>query len=543
MANVKFPRKEFEEQVGKIDEKLQSQISLFGTPLESLSEEEIEIEIFPNRPDLLSMQGYIRAFKAFIGKSPGLQKYKIHAPEKNYKVTIDSSVKTIRPHTACAIVKNLSLDSEKIKEIIELQEKLHGTVGRNRKKVAIGIYPLEKIKLPIKYKAESPEKIKFIPLESDKELSGSQILSRNPTGRDYAHLLEDFDKFPVFRDANSKVLSMPPIINSHETGKITEQTSSVFIECTGSDLQTLKRTINIITTTLADMGAEIYAMTLQYSNQKITTPDLTPEQMKISIENINSLLGLNLKESDLALLLPKMGYDYSKGKVTIPAWRSDILHEVDIAEDVAIAYGYDKFTPQIPDISTTASQSKEAKIKSKLSEILIGLGLQEISSYHLIKQEEVKLSKLQEPIELEDSKTDYKILRPNLLIPTLRIFSENKDSEFPQRIFEIGSVFKRSPSSETGIKEQNNLIISISPGNFTQIKQILDYLTKSINVSYELKETTKKQLIEGRTAEILFNGKPSGFIGEVNPQTLRAWNIRMPISLLEISLEEIFNSL
>src|SRR3989344_4681337 len=147
MANVKFSRKEFEKHI-KISEEIEEKIAMFGTPLESLTKEEVEIEIFPNRPDLLSLQGYLRSFLAFLGKKPGLKKYHVNKPKKYFEIKIENSVNKIRPFTACAIIENLSLNNGKIKEIIDIQEKLHTTIGRNRKKVAIGIYPLEKIKLP-----------------------------------------------------------------------------------------------------------------------------------------------------------------------------------------------------------------------------------------------------------------------------------------------------------------------------------------------------------------------------------------------------------
>ena len=235
-----------------------------------------------------------------------------------------------------------------------------------------------------------------------------------------------------------------------------------------------------------------------------------------------------------------MGYDYSNNKVKIPAWRSDVIHRVDIAEDVAIAYGYDNFKPKIPDVATIAEEAPKNKIQSKISEILIGLGLQEISTYHLIKPEELSLSALKDPIELLDSKTDYKLLRPNLLLPTLRILGENKDNDYPQKFFEIGTIFQKSDSQ---IKEQTNLIITSSPANFTDLKQILDYLAKALNISYTLKEESHKELIEGRSAQIQVNNKPIGYLGEIHPSTLKAWNLKMPASVLEISLEEIFNLL
>ena len=542
MANVKFPRKEFEKALGKlISQEIEEKIHLFGTPIESISNEEIELEIFPNRPDLLSMQGFLRSFKAFLGdkKSLGLRKYPLKKPEKDFKIKIEPSVKEIRPYTVCAIVKRLKLTDESIKEIIELQEKLHNTLGRNRRKVAIGIYPLEKIKLPITYKAMSPEKIKFVPLEYDKELSGKQILTKHPTGKEYAHLLENFDKFPVFIDAKNSILSMPPIINSHETGKITESTSEVFVECSGSDFQTLNKTLNIIVTTLSDFGGEIYQMSLDYGDKKFITPSLNSEKINISLEEINKLLGIDLKESDLKKLLPRMGYNYKNKEVEIPAWRCDILHRVDITEDIAIAYGYDKFIPKIPKISTIGEESKESKFSTKLREILIGLGLIEISSYHLIKQEEAKLFKLKNPLEVFDSKTEYKILRPNLLIPALRILSENKDSEYPQKIFEIGTVFNLD-KKETSVSENENLIIVFSPANFTDLKQILEYLFSSLELNYKLEESEYLHLIQGRTASIYINNKNIGYIGEVHPQTLSDSKIKMPVSVIELSLEHLF---
>jgi len=542
MAKITFQRKEFEKYI-KLTRDIEEKISLFGTHLESLTDDEIELEILPNRPDLFSMHGFLRAFISFLGKQTEI-KYKVHSPEHNYKVKIDSSVKSIRPYTACAIVKNLSFDDAKIKEIIDIQEKLHATLGRNRKKLAIGIYPLEKITLPIKYEARAPKDIKFVPLEADREMTGMEILQRHPTGRDYAHLLEGKEKFPVFVDAKNKILSMPPIINSHETGKITETTKDVFIECSGFDFNILKKVLNIIATSLADMGGKIYSMDLLYGKKELT-PDLSPETMKIDINNVNSLLGISLKEKDLEKLLPKMGYEYAKGKVRVPAWRTDILHEVDIIEDIAIAYGYDNLIPEIPKVATIGQESKESKIKSKISEILIGLELLETSTYHLIKEEEANLFKLDEKhkIEVLDSKTEYKLLRPNLLISALRILSENKDNEYPQKIFEIGNVFKKDEKQETGIKEPANLLIAATPGHFTETKQILDYLGRMLNLSFELKETNYHPLIEGRTGAIFLNGGEIGYIGEVSPETLNAWSLKLPMSVIEICLDDIIRVL
>jgi len=544
MAIVKFPRKEFEKAVGKIDEKMQEKISMFGTPLESLSDDEIEIEIFPNRPDLYSLQGYLRSFLAFLGKKPGLKSYKVHKPEKNYEVRIDSSVKNIRPYTACSIVKNLNFNDEKIKEIIDIQEKLHLTIGRKRKKLAIGIYPLEHIKLPITFKAEKPEKIKFQPLDFPRELNGRQILQQHPTGRAYAHLLKGKEKFPIFIDSAGEILSMPPIINSEKTGKITEKTKDVFIECSGFDFEILKKALNILVTMLADMGGEIYQMKLHYKKKEIT-PDLKPEKMKISKERINKLLGLNLNDKEIKKLLAKMVHNYivNKKEVEIPPYRTDIMHEVDLIEDVAIAYGYSNFVPEIPNIPGIGEENKKEIKKRKIAEILVGLDLLEISTLHLLTKSDLTKGKIKNTIGVKESRSDFKFLRPNLLIPALKVLSENVDAEYPQKIFEIGTVFREDKNQESGIKETEHLVIALTPGNFTQLKQVLEYLARMLGIKIKIEEGEKEGFIDGRTGKIIFEEKEIGIIGEVHPSLLKTWHLKMPLACLEMSLEEIFEKI
>lgn len=545
MAVVTINKKIFEREIGKLDEKMQNKIPMFGTPIDKIDDNELQIEIYPNRPDLLSYHGFKRSFLPFLGKQTGLKTYKINKPKEDFVVNIDASVSNIRPYTACAIVKGLKLDDEKIKELIEIQEKLHITIGRKRKKVAIGIYPLEKIKLPITFTALEPDKIKFIPLEMDKELSGLQILQKHPTGREYAHLLAGKEKFPIFIDADKNILSMPPIINSQLAGKITEETKDVFIECSGFDFNVLSKCINIISSILADMGGEIFQMKLNYKKNKKIIPDFSSEKMKINIEHVNKVLGIKISENDAKKLLEKMGHNYAGGVVEIAPWRVDILHEVDLIEDIAIAYGYDNFVPEIPEISTIGNENKNESIKRKISEILSGLGMLETMNYHLTNKKE-QLEKMNEKtkdvVEIEESKTDYNILRKNLSHYALKILSENVDSEYPQRIFEMGKVFLLKDNS---ISETENFSAAIAPGNFTELRQILEYLFKMLDIEMKIKEPEliPEYFIEGRTAEISFNNKSIGLLGEIHPKILKNWHIKMPVALLEINLEEIFKKL
>src|SRR3989344_1833044 len=524
MANVKFSRKVFEKDIGKVDTDMQHKIAMFGTPVESVTDNEIELEIFPNRPDLLSYQGFKRSFLSYLGNQKKISKYSLKKPEKNYRIIIESSVKNIRPFTACAIIKKLSFDDAKIK---------------------------------------------FIPLESDREMSGIQILQRHPTGRDYAHLLAGKEKFPVFIDANGEILSMPPVINSHKTGKITSNTKEVFVECSGFDLEVLKKCLNIIITTLADLGGEIYQMNLEFEkSKKIITPDLTYEKTKLNMENANKLLGIKLNSKQVKSLLEKMGYIISNTSsassnnllVSVPAWRTDVLHEVDLIEDIAIAYGYDNFKPQIPESAAMNAGKENPKetIKRKLGEILSGLGLLEISNYHLTTKDSqfTKMGITEKDygvkdyeIKVENSKTDFNLLRGNLSHYSLKILSENSDVEYPHRIFEIGKTFRVSKKQNSQITEHEHLSIALSPSNFTELKQIFNSLmgmagVKEISVKEpESPKHHPNHFIEGRVGNVFYKNELIGFIGETHPRILKNFHLKMPVALLEVNIENILEDL
>jgi len=509
-------------------------LSMMGCPVDSEDKNKIIVEISPNRPDFLSEQGIIRALKTFCGKEKGLKKY--IAEKSDYVVNVDSSLKDIRPFTACAVVKNLKFNNEKIQEIIDIQEKLHTTYGRNRKKIAIGIYPFEKIEMPITFKALPPNEIKFQPLETDREMTGIQILSQHKAGREFAHLLEGKKKFSVFIDNKKNIMSMPPIINSHKTGKITEKTTEIFIECSGFDFNALSKCLNIIVCALSDMGGKIYSVKLNGLNK--TTPELQSGKIKININNVNKILGLQLKEADIKKLLDKMGFSYNNKTVEIPVYRTDILHEIDIIEDIAIAYGYENFKHEIPQISTIGQEDRLEIIKRKVSELMIGLNLIETCSYNLTNNEDEnkKMNTNIELIKVQNAKTNYNVLRASVLPSLIRILSENKDKEYPQQIFEIGRTFQKN------LVEEEKLAIAIihEKSNFTEIKKILEYLSRNFDLNLKIETTKHPSFIEGRCGEILLDKKKVGVIGEINPQVLENFNLSLPAIALELNLSGVF---
>ena len=544
MPTITLNKTVFEKLVGKKLplEELKDRISMLGTDLEKIEGDEIHVEVFPNRPDMLSEQGFARAFSSFIGVKTGLREYTIN--KSSYTVKVDPSVDGIRPYTACAVVKNLKFDAEKIREIIQIQEKLHVTYGRNRKKAAIGMYPLDKITFPITFKADKPERISFWPLEASKQMTGTQILQEHKAGKEFGHLLAGLPRYPFFIDAEHEILSMPPIINSHHTGRVTEQTKDLFIECSGFDLAVLSTCLNMIVTALADMGGEIYEVQVEYAKKKINTPNVTPGSMKLDVAYVNQRLGLNLTKKSAVKLLSRMGYGYKQGKVRIPAYRADILHPVDLVEDIAIAYGYEHFEEIIPHVSTIGEEAPLEQFARKVRELLVGLQFMEVKNYHLITKEELneKMNVQEKVIPLQNAVGEYNHLRTKLLPSGLKNLGENQHNEYPHAIFEIGRAFGYNTHSETGIEEREKLMCLIchEKTDFTQIRQVLDVLMNLLGVNCRVKESVHGSFIAGRVGEIYIDTHKIGIIGEIHPQVLTNWNIMNPVVGLELDLEKLW---
>lgn len=548
MPTVTLNKKIVKKLIGKdiSDDILMDRISMLGTDLDKVEGNEIVVEVFPNRPDMLSEHGLARSLSSFIGVNTGLKKFKVNKALKDYKVIIDNSVNDVRPLTVCAIVKNLNFDDNKIKEIIQLQEKLHMTLGRKRKKLAIGIYPLDKIKLPITFKALNPKEIKFIPLGSKFEMDGNEILEMHPTGKEFAHLLKNKKKYPIFIDSNDEILSMPPIINSQKTGRVDIKTKDVFIECSGFEQDALNQALNIIVTILSEMGGDIYEMEIVKNKQLIISPNLNPKTMPLNLAYVNKMIGIDFKEKDVIKLLKKMGYGYENHNVLVPCYRVDILHQIDIAEDIAIAYGYENFDALIPKVATIAKENDFEVLINRISDIFVGLGMIETMTYHLTNDNDnnVKMNFNGDSIILENSlNIDYTTLRSWLIPSLMKVLSENKSYELPQYIFEIDKVFNKNKEFETNIEEKTKLAVLMCNNDvdFTRIKQVLDAFMNAIDKNYELKPLEHGSFIEGRCASIIVDKKNIGFIGEIHPQVLNNWELFVPISGLEIDLNLLFN--
>lgn len=498
-----------------------------------------------NRPDLWSVEGIARELKGHYGIEKGLPKFSVK--KSGLIVIVDKKVEKIRPKTVCAVVKNLKLDNESIKQMIQLQEKVCQTFGRNRDMAAIGVYDYDKIKGPIIYTTFKPDELKFIPLGFDREMNLKEILKEHPKGQEYGHLLKGKEEYPIFIDSAKNVLSMPPVINSNYTGKVDEKTRNVFIEVSGHDINRISVALNVIVTALKERCGNIYSVDVKYA-KKITTPDLTPKKAEMNVDYCRKILGMKMDSKDMVRLLGKSRLDAKvRGKkieVLCPAYRNDIMDSRDLVEEVAISLGYNNIKPEDPKVYTLGEIAEKEVISKRTREICTGLGLQEILNYTLSNKKDLleNMGTEEEVVEIENPvSSTWSVFRNSLVPGCLRFLSYNKHSEYPQKIFEIGDVVKLDKKAETRTRDDRKLTVLLTDSaiGYENISSVLDSIMENLGADYKLEEVKNKKFIEGRCASIMVNGKIVGEIGEIHPQVIENFGLELPVVALEINLKEL----
>ena len=497
-----------------------------------------------NRPDLWSAEGIARELKGRLTSERGLPKYKIG--KSGLVVNVDKKVSKVRPFTVCAVARNLKIDEATLSQMIQLQEKVAGTFGSGRKEVAIGVYDFSRIKPPIKYTTASLDK-KFVPLDFEEEMTIKDILEKHPKGMEFRHLVEGLKEIPIFIDSAGEVLSIPPIINSNFTGKVTEGTKEIFIECSGFDFKFLVPALNVLVAALIDRGAKVEGVKVVYSDKTIYTPDMTPKKASVDVDFVNELSGLKLSSKEVAKLLEQARYEVVKIKgkkieVLYPAYRQDIMHPRDVVEDVIISFGYNKIEPELIKFKTKGEISKKEVLADCVIEGIVGLGFQEILSYSLtnksnlfkrmnLKEEEVV--EIENPVSL-----NWNVFRNWMLPSLMEFYSNNQHVEYPQKIFEIGDVVLIDEKQETKTRDVRKMAAAIADSkvDYHDILAVLDGFMREQKKKYKLRKARHSSFVEGRVAEILVEGKVVGIIGEVHPQVLENWKLEMPVAAFEIEL-------
>ncbi len=527
MPVVTLHRADLEQMVGADTNAIVAVLPLLGADVECVTEE-IEVEFFPNRPDLFSVEGAARAIRGILEIETGLPHYA--TIPSGITLTVDPSVNVVRPYVVSAVIRGVSMNDRTIKSLIELQEDLHWGIGRDRRKASIGIHDLSRVRPPFRYTlGETP----FVPLDLPDLLTPAEILRVHPKGKEYAHLVGSHH--PLILDNEDRVLSFPPIINGELT-RITDTTTDLFIDVTGREMKAIQDCLHILVTALSDRGASLETVEVVYPNatQALNTPDVAGTTHVVSRNDIERRIGTNLdKETILASLAKvRMGAQVEGGlfSVTVPCYRTDIMHPVDIVEDVAIGFGYDKIPPSYPKLGTIGKRLEEEHRATLARDVLQGLGFIEVITL-MLAGESNEAAIIENPI-LEE----HVSLRTSLLPGLIGTLALNQHRDYPQMVYEVGDVTRLLDTSDVEERLLCSGVIASTEANFTEIKRVVSALLRELSIDFEVVESTHPTFIAGRRATILAKGQAIGTFGEVDPDILTVHKLVFPVAAFELHI-------
>lgn len=520
---------------------IRERLPLLGADLKSAEDDsdDMSFEFFPSRPDLYSVEGIARALRAFLGYETGLRSYAVS--ESDVELIVDPSVREVRPYIWSGLVEGVEMTDPLIRSMMDIQEKLHLTMGRNRRKVAIGIHDFRQVRPPFTYKTVLPDELSFVPLQDTRSMTPAEILKEHEKGRAYAFVLEGKDRYPMILDRDGEVLSFPPIINGTKTA-LTEDTKDIFIDCTGTDINTVKLAVNIIATALAERGGKIKTVKVHQDGKTMLAPDLAPSRMDFDTKLVSRWNGTSLCDAEIGECLKRMGYGVSAGKsgleLLVPRYRGDILHPVDVAEDVAIGYGFERFGNSLPKMATFGMEDPLTAFADSAKCILIGLGYFEVvtlslsnprDQYEAMGRKDPGAVQVKNPVSEEHS-----LVRTSLLPSLMNLLRRNKHRELPQRVFETGDVV-------VGLKNCKMLGAAAihAKAGFTEMKSIVQSVLKGLGLPCDVAQSDNPSFVRGRCASVLSGGEIVGMFGEVSPATITAFDLKYPVVALELDLERL----
>jgi len=534
---------ELEKMVKKSREEILEKLPMLGCDIERVEEDHVDVEFFPNRPDLYSVEGVARALRGFMDVETGYIEYKVR--KGDWKIYVDENVLKVRPRIVGCVVRNIDINEEVLRSIIQIQEDLHWTIGRNRRKMAIGIHDLSKVYFPLRYTAVDGS-FSFVPLDFNEEMSVKEILEKHPKGVEYGHILSGCNLYPMIVDSKNEAISFPPIINAEKT-RVKERTKDLFIDVTGFD-ENVDKALRILAAMFSDRGGEIESVEIIYPDRTEITPDMSPEVMSIDKNEVFSLLGFEISDEEIVRSLERMRFGVKiigeKIEVKIPPYRADIMHPWDVIEDIAIGYGYDRIPLEYPKTMGIGREHEWNYLRDLIKEIMIGLGFTEVITFTLTNERVMfeymnrKAKPWEDYVPLMHPLTeDHTILRTDILPKLIEVLKFNKHEEMPQRIFEIGDVV---------VNMKNRLRLAActihAKANFSEIRSVVQAIMHELELKWDVQESNDNAFIKGRRADIIVNGSKIGVFGEIHPSVLEKFDLTMPVAGLEIDLTDLFDT-
>mmetsp|Transcript_23920 Transcript_23920/g.58032 ORF Transcript_23920/g.58032 Transcript_23920/m.58032 type:complete len:645 (-) Transcript_23920:176-2110(-) len=565
-----------------------------------------KIDVPANRYDLLCLEGLVLALQVFKGMVANPQ-LSLSMPHGLAATTMYIAKETagVRPYILCAILRGVTLNKSRYDSFIDLQEKVMSNVGRKRQLVAIGTHDLDSIKGPFRYEARAPTDIEFQSLFHDEKMTAEKLMKSFETHqqiKQYVPIIKDSPVYPVIYDSNREVLSMPPIING-SLSKISLETKDIFIELTGMDQTKCEIALNCMIAGFAQYCTTpfqvepvqlVFEEGSVFSGETLTYPKVAPRRMIADAARMKKSLTLDkLTNEEVCTHLTRMGIpskvDQSCNNILnceVPVTRSDVMHECDLIEDLAISYGYNNLTEEVPFVQNVPMEQPINHITDLTRTEFACAGFTECLNWGLQSKKEnhewlqrepaSKPDQVQnvdfeyqpfgKPVTIANPKTkEFEVLRTTLLSGLLKTVAHNKMNPPPIRVFEVSDIVLQDgrADTETGAKNRRQaaaVACSDKNSQFEVVHGLLDQILWKLNceqkavlenpnseegklarkrhkLAYHLEPSQDPAFLPGRQAHVMVNGVKIGVMGIIHPDVLKSFEISLPCSAFEFNLE------
>ena len=541
-------------------------LPLLGTDIDRCDEETLDIEIFPNRPDLLSAETLSLAMRGFLHNQSTLTEEALG--DSGIKLTVEPELATIRPIILGAVVRGLEMNDDEdmdnfIKQLMDHQEKLHFALGRGRRRASIGVHDLSTLHPPFVARAVERSHA-FTPLAMEEAMTIEEILTSHPKGVDYAHLLEGMDKVPIIEDSKGAVLSFPPIINGAQT-TVQSSTRDLFIDVTGWDRRACESCLMLVALQAKERGGTIETVQITNCNgQEEHLPNWSPVHHRVPARLVKTILGRDLEDEELTNAMIRMGGRFTgRSPATpeetsdngtmqyaghgedmlgfdMPRWRFDLLHPVDIVEDLAIGHGYEDLGSDVPKAPMNAIPRADDHLRRRIRTSMQGMGFMQIQSLTLSNDEDQfdrmrwkpfnQITRITNPITIE-----HTMMRHFLLPGLLRLLATNRHHDLPQSVYELGTVVRDHKNMD-----RLAFLTAERSGGFAAIRGRIQAFLRDIgaeSIVIEALPANEGPWLAGRAARVLIGGEWVGCFGEIDPAISQTFELLVPLNGAEFDVE------
>lgn len=572
-------------------DEISEKLPYLGLDIESDDGDAVRVEYSPNRPDYATDVGVSLALQGLLGVRGGLVPLDVGpAPSGPDRIVARRTVAGVRPVITGIMARGGALDDHMLRQLVTLQEDLHLGLGRGRRKVAIGLHDASKISggFPLTYTAV-PADHRFVPLNETKEMTISQIMKGTKAGRAYGHLMAGHERFPVILDGGGNTVSLPPIINSAMT-TVTASTTDIFVDVTGVSRHAAEDALAIVAVTLRAAGFSLERIGIGGGRNRI--PPLETRTVPVSVGRANEMLGLGLSVSEATSCLercrlqpvPRDGGSGEGGgqnggddviPCLVPPYRPDIVSEVDLVEEIALGYGTWRIRPVLSPSKTFGARDAASAPHDAIDMAMVGMGYVEALNpglsnarilYEMAGRRTPPRSRM---IAAVDSKSrEHSVMRDSILPGLVENLSRNIHEEYPQKLYETGTVFLKDgrraagsgkqPADASPVYERTHVaaVAAHADSGFSEAKSVLQTVIGAvISDASEIRTTpaSHHMFADGRCAKVSVitagGGDRSrargrhrrrvvGYAGEVDPAMLSAYRIRVPAAGFEISLPD-----